>query len=78
MLPQNLEKRLVRLEENAYFLEEQIKGVDRQTAAQQEQLDQLDKNLKQVLSQLREIHELLSESRASADNLPPHHLPRFW
>lgn len=74
------EGRLIRLEENSYFLEERLKALDEQLASQQAQLEAMSKTVKLVQEQLKEIHAFLDNNRnaGSAGEIPPHHVPRLW
>lgn len=73
------EKRLVKLEENVYFLEEHLKALDSQIAVQQTQLDNLHKQVLKMQAVLTEMREFLASGHGKNDDqTPPHHVARFW
>lgn len=75
-----MENRINRLEENAYFLEEQMKALDSLVATQQNQLDVLAKNVEQLQKLVLALRDTIAHNPAgaAADPLPPHHVARFW
>lgn len=82
MASQSSGDRLMRLEENAYYLEEQLKALDEQVLKQQASIDNLSKQVESLRSALGEIRDLLSAAPGPAEkpdaSLPPHHVARFW
>lgn len=74
--------RVIRLEENAYFLEEKINSLDTQISAQQKQLDELGKKLEQIRLIVLNMRERLAESAGDGKigdgEIPPHHAAKFW
>lgn len=73
-----LENRVIRLEENSYFLEEKLKALDGQILAQQASLDLLEQNLRQIREALTDIRMLLSVDAKIPDARPPHYGPEPW
>lgn len=79
--PAGIELRIIRLEEANYFIEEKLKALDQQLLAQQQKIDQLEKDIISLGKSLAQMHDLL-DSRSLADNtketLPPHWQSTFW
>lgn len=74
-----LEMRIIRLEENVYFLEERLKELDNHMREQQDQLDAIEKNFQQLNHALQDIRTLLSSSAAKIPaQPPPHYGPQTW
>lgn len=74
-------QRLVRLEEDFYFLEAKIASLDEQLTAQQRQLDLMQKNIMALTSAfqtLRNQLEFAHKNGAQIEEIPPHHEPRLW
>ena len=70
------EDRLTRLEELTFFQEERLKELDAALAAQQRQLDRLEKNFADATSVIRQLREKLGDQPENA--LPPHSVPELW
>lgn len=75
-----MEKRLIRLEENCYFLEEKLRALDLQLASQQETLANLEKDFFRMKEILTEIRRMLADASQPnlADPRPPHYGPETW
>ena len=73
-----LESRLTRLEEHLYFVEEELQGLNRVVTAQQERIDALERDKRQLQSRLKEALDLLESSYAPQNGTPPHHVARLW
>lgn len=76
----NLEPRVIRLEENNYFLEERLKALDGQVLAQQQKLDTLEKELGRLGRALLELRGLLEGKMGApgSEPPPPHWQSTFW
>lgn len=74
------DERASRLEENLYFLEERVKALDGQIAAQQAELDALGKQVRQLVAMMHELRQALAAGGQGRQptELPPHHIARFW
>lgn len=72
-MPAN-ESRLIRIEEDIYFLEEHVREMDRQIAAQQAQIAALEKMVNGLSMRLRELLAQMGDGKI-ANEPPPHYLP---
>lgn len=71
-----LVRRLIRLEENAFFQEERLKALDAALTDQQRQLDALERQLAQLRAITRALRDKLADS--PEDALPPHFMPERY
>ena len=72
----NDEDRIARLEELTFFQEERLKELDSALAAQQRQLDRVEKELANSAAVVRLLREKLQDQPDNA--LPPHFMPERW
>lgn len=70
------EDRLTRLEELTFFQEERLKALDVALAAQQKQLDKLEKDFADATSVIRQLREKIGDQPEIT--LPPHSMPERW
>lgn len=70
----NLENRIIKLEETVYFQEKTISELNEALLQQQFQLDEMLKQQKAIEAKLRLIIPLLQEADNLDDGPPPHYL----
>ncbi|MBO4300051.1 MAG: SlyX family protein [Desulfovibrio sp.] len=68
--------RLDRLEELTFFQEERIAALDTALAAQQRQLDKVERELAMALASIRRLRDQLRD--VPENTLPPHYMPERW
>lgn len=82
-MKKDMEERVARLEENAWFQDTHLKDLDDQLLAQQRQLDAFERELANLRAQIAKIRNLSQEielqaDSADADSLPPHYQSVIW
>lgn len=81
MAGRDLEERVARLEEEAFFEAEKVRKLDVQLLAQQTQLDNLAKQvegLRSMARQLRDLGDTIAERAALEEEIPPHYQSTDW
>lgn len=82
-MKKDLEERLNRLEETAWFQDEHLKELDSQLLAQQQQLAAFERELGRLRLQILRLRELASATASLAETssqepLPPHYQSTAW
>jgi SlyX protein len=68
-----MEKRITRLEENAFFQEKYVEELNAALTEQQRQMDEMARWMDEMRAQLDELRLLLEDARAGAADVPPPH-----
>lgn len=69
-----LERRMARLEENLFFQDRLLDDLNTVLLAQQRQLDAVERSIKQLAGQVKELRLLMEEGSGPANVPPPHYL----
>ena len=79
---ENLEARLVRLEELTFFQEERLEALNAARTAQQRQLDAAEQRLADAVELVRLLRGQLDQMKAggapAGEELPPHYMPERY
>ena len=70
------EERLIRLEEQNFFQEEQLRQLNEALISQQNQLDTVERELARATELLRSMRNKMSEE--PQNSLPPHYMPERY
>lgn len=68
-----MEKRLARLEENAFFQEKYAAELNEALTNQQRQMDEMARRMGEMRAQMEELRLMVENSRSGAVDAPPPH-----
>lgn len=74
----NDEERLIRLEEQAYFIDEKLKDIEGRLLAQQLRMESLARQTEATIAALARIRDYLDEKGRKIEEKPPHYQNDPW